>query len=139
MPNWCEGTLKVRGKRADIVRFLTNACHCSMPKHDDDGIAINKMTYIEGTYRGFINAQNIICAYLDSGIVYFRYQQAWDLRSEDFKNLSKTYKIDFKIFAYEHGCCFARDLEVVSGKIIKNDFIKYANYLWECPCPDYGG
>ena len=139
MPNWCEGTLKVRGKRADIVRFLTNACHCSMPKHDDDGIAINEMTYIEGTNRGFIGAQDVICAYLESGIVFFRYMQAWDIKSEDLKKLSITYNVDFKMFAGERGCYFARDVEVVGGKIIKNDFIKYDDYLWQCPCPDYGG
>ena len=140
MPNWCEGTLKLRGKRADIERFLTNACHCSLPEYMDEEIVVKDLQYIEGTSRGFLGSnQSIYRFYGDEGTIYFRYIQAWDIYSEDLKKISLIYNLDCKIFACEQGMQFARDIEVLNGKIVKNEFIKYEDYYWECPCPDLGG
>ena len=147
MPNWCEGTLKVRGKNSDLIRFLIGACCFTMSKEKHTvlfDINVEDFQHIKGTKRGFVTpGQLFYCSFegdddIDQ-IINFRYAQAWDILAGDLKKLSAAYNIDFKIFACESGCQFSRDIEVIQGRILKNEVIKYEDYFWECPNPDYGG
>lgn len=49
------------------------------------------------------------------------------------------YDIDIKIYAFEAGMEFNQDIEIIKGKIIKDDEIKFENYQWECIEPNLGG
>ncbi len=61
MPNWIEGTIKLRGKREDIARFLRDKVDhgCEYVHVEDDGaIEVNitrDYNYVEDTRRMFIS------------------------------------------------------------------------------------
>ena len=144
MPNYVEGTLKVRGRSSDLQRFLTEACHAVS---DDTGLLVFESdTILEGTSGGFIVFNDSINdifiiddddAYED--VIFFNYYQACDIQAAELKKLSEAYNVDFKIFGCEMARQFARDIEIIKGKILKNDYIEYEDYFWECPFPDLGG
>ena len=72
-------------------------------------------------------------------VIFFNYYQACDIQAAELKKLSEAYNVDFKIFGCEMAMQFARDIEIIKGKILKNDYIEYEDYFWECPFPDLGG
>lgn len=63
----------------------------------------------------------------------------YDVNSSALAKISKKYNIDFKIFAFEKGMQFNRDIEILKGNVLKNNEIHYDDYQWECPCPNIGG
>ena len=67
------------------------------------------------------------------------FQSAWGIDTDSLREISKKYNIDFKIYAFECGMEFNQDIEIIKGKTIKDDEIKFNDYLWECICPDKGG
>lgn len=165
MPNWCEGNLKVRGRYGDIKSFLKNEIKkivCEFNKEDgfvekEIPININEENYyfsveentkgndfyLNGSRRGFLyspieiydieNNDDVIS--VDLG----EFKCAWDLDREVLIKHSKAYNIDFKIYAYEKGMEFNVDFEVHKGEVIKNDEIKFDDYIWECTNPEIGG
>ena len=46
--------------------------------------------------------------------------------------ISKQYDVAFKIYAFERGMEFNIDLEINKGEVIKEEYIEYDNYIWEC-------
>ena len=64
---------------------------------------------------------------------------AWDIEAKPLAELSKEYNIDMKIYAYERGMEFNRDIEIIAGEIIRDNVIEFDDYLWECDCPTLGG
>lgn len=58
MPNWCVGSLKVRGKQEDLINFIKNGL---LPlgnelKEDDTcnlSLHCTSTCHIKNTYRGF--------------------------------------------------------------------------------------
>lgn len=87
MPNWCEGSLKLRGKYADILRFFEEGVNayeyapansdvdyklipkeewCEVEEFDGETVISNRLKssgwiYIEGTKRAFIDED--FCSY----------------------------------------------------------------------------
>ena len=55
------------------------------------------------------------------------------------RNMSEKYNLDFKIYGFEQGREFNQDVEVVAGKIIKDELIEFDDYIWECIDPTIGG
>lgn len=54
-------------------------------------------------------------------------------------NISKKYNVDLKIYAFEKGMEFNRDIEIHKGRIIKDNKIEFKDYEWECINPLIGG
>ena len=166
MPNWCAWRLRIKGKRSDIVKFLTEGVHKykyeyigkewkehAIPKEqlysfDSNYIEYKKSgVYVEGTTRGFI-ANDICQVYIPTAkndadvVTYVDYQQAWSVDTEELRALSEKYNLAFRMLAAEAGMGFWMDLELDHGKIIKEDIhgdFNYSKYIWECPIPDFGG
>ena len=44
-----------------------------------------------------------------------------------------------KIYGFEKGMQFNRDVEIVDGEILKDEEINFDDYNWECICPNMGG
>jgi hypothetical protein len=166
MPNWCEGTLKIRGSKENIIRFAkecitgTNGWKIKsfdlknggyeLGKNDDFNVEIddyelyihNTMdTHIEGTRRMFIQQENISWYWneVKDEVVSVDVQQAWGIDVDNLVNLSKKYNLDFKIYAFEAGMQFNQDVEVIKGEVIKNQEITFDDYQWECINPNLGG
>lgn len=161
MPNWCTGDLKVRGKYKDIKEFLSkemfvlggnilNRTYEPPVINDEYGIEIsvgNQGMWFRNAYRSCLNSdidiyidfddenknEQIITANLG------KLETAWGTDTQALIKLSEQYNLDFKIYAYEKGMEFNIDFEVHKGKVIKNDEIKFDDYIWECTNPEIGG
>lgn len=44
-----------------------------------------------------------------------------------------------KIYGFEKGMQFNRNVEIINGEILKDEEINFDDYKWECICPNIGG
>lgn len=169
MPNWCEGKLKVRGKKEDIVKWLTECVSVWNPdvergkplydalvfKKDEDGVSytydeeldelhvnVKHDAHIAGTRRNFVEKhENDFFFGAEDGneIIVLPVKAAWALESEPYEELSKKYGLDFRFYGYECGMEFNQEMEVVNGATTIDREIEFKDYLWECPDPMLGG
>ena len=164
MPNWCKGNLKIRGRKENIIKFLEEGTSLLdglwEPKeikpeieiNDCDEIEIKNLDklkgidhlYIKGTHRNFIvPVENEIYIYdideKEQIICLENFKAAWGIDADALRVISDRYDIDIKIYAFEAGMEFNQDIEIIKGKIIKDDEIKFENYQWECIEPNLGG
>lgn len=150
MPNWCEGTLKVRGTKENLKKFVLEGLQpvtwlgdfkeqLEIGKYGR--ITIPEQTYIKNTRRGFVSEETTI--YLDEleekDVILLNTRFAWGINAEELLETAKEFSVDMKIYAFEMGQEFNQDIEIVDGKIIKNDEITFDDYDWECICPRIGG
>lgn len=163
MPNWCEGTLKIRGSYERVKKFFEEglAVHHLASFNKETGEWIDRLVdkkewfekteeydgtyytfshyepHVEGTNRAFIiDGENFVP---NKGITIVKFEQAWDVRTEDWIALSKKYDLDFRIYTFECGGQFCREVEVIKGELTIDKTIKYDDWYWECPMPDMGG
>jgi hypothetical protein len=147
MPNWCRGTLKVRGKKKNVIEFMLKGLK---PVGPGRPLALNKFenidsdeTYwIENTYRGFVlGVDEFFSDYEDEDIVTVALDSkfAWDIDQEGLLKTCIKYSVDMKIYGFEKGMHFNRNVEIVNAEIIKDEEINFDDYEWECICPNIGG
>lgn len=157
MPNWCVGTLKIRGKFDDIVRFFKEGCETIRPGSvniglDDYGLCIegvdsaDSVLYLKGSPRHFIDLRydSIYCEREvtdKNGLCYTScmLRAAWSISPLDLLDKCEQYGLDMKILGFESGMEFNQSIEIVGGEIVQDELIKYNDYFWECPCPNLGG
>ena len=145
MPNWCVGDLKIRGKAADITRFLTECiedCKVTFDEFGELEIRNIRGQTIKGARRVFCDNQNeIINGYeLKSGyIVVLPISAAWVLSQPEMIELSKKFNVDFRFYGFEWGQEFNQELEIIKGVLTLDKCIEFKNYIWECPKPYLGG
>lgn len=153
MPNWCKGTLKVRGEAEDIERFIRDGIVIgtydkdyriieSKPEYDEWGNLENlddrSWIHVKGTSRGFLEDFDFICA--EDCFFSATYKQTWNIKEEQLAEIARKYHLKMRIQAFELGCEFSRLVEVnENGGIVINQTIFYGDYFWECPCPMVGG
>lgn len=159
MPNWCEGSLKVRGKIENVKKFFLEGLKCyeynyknfsqtidkeaielKEDSKDEVWIRINKIAHISGTRRAFIENTDIELiperGYTTTAV---NVKQAWYMCAEEFLEIAKKYNIDIRLYGFERGGEFNQEIIIENGEIIKNDEIKFDDYVWECPMPELGG
>lgn len=147
MPNWCKGTLRVRGKKKNVIEFMLKGLK---PVGNGRSLALNKFenidsdeTYwIENTYRGFVlGVDEFFSDYEDEDIVTVALDSkfAYDIDSEGLLKISKKYSVDMKIYGFEKGMQFNRNIEIINGEILKDENIEFKDYDWECICLNMGG
>lgn len=159
MPNWCEGTLKVRGSLENLKTFVLNALkECRYYGAPPEGplldvyeseqefeAKLNRTAHLEGTSRGFVESDNGYQYFYfndedgDQILLLHKTQFAWNIDAEELRHLCNKYHVDMKITAFESGMEFQRDIEIVKGVIVMDNTTEYADYQWQCPCPSMGG
>lgn len=164
MPNWCEGYLKIRGKKKDLINFIENEIVLikqesiiSEPQYIDikmenDGIdcsfkynkSFKEFLYLKGTRRFFIESEEIAFSYGydEDEVCYLTLdiKQAWGIIVQPLLvEHSKKYSLDFNIFASECGMEFEQYITVVGGKLLKNEERTYTDFRFEAINPDLGG
>lgn len=169
MPNWCEGKLKVRGKKEDIMKWLAECVSVwkldvenGKPLYDDlvykkyeDGVSytydeefdelhvnVKHDAHIAGTRRNFVEKhENDFSFGAEDGneIIVLPVKAAWAIESEPYEELSKKYGLDFRFYGYERGMEFNQEIEVVNGATTIDREIEFKDYWWECPDPMLGG
>ena len=165
MPNWCEGYLKIRGKKKDLINFIENEIMLIKRgnliseqefvdiKMGDNGLcecffkynkSYNEFLYLKNTRRFFVESEELLFYHdgNDDDIcnITLWIKQAWCI---DIQTLlvehSKKYSVDFNIFASEKGMEFEQYITVVGGKLLRNEEKEYDDFLFEAINPDLGG
>lgn len=151
MPNWCAGALRVRGKKKDLQNFVLNGlkpCDSFGDEHtklelDEFGcVGCNGRCWIEGTTRGFVyDLDADFEDYEDDSIqtIALDAEFAWAISSEELLKVCQKYHVDMRIYAFERGLEFNLEIEIIDGKITKDSYFEFQDYVWECICPDIGG
>lgn len=150
MPNWAEGTLKLRGRRENIKSALKEMFIGSditiSEEMDDQALiltltSINSYFYIKNTKRAFIDKNKIeVLLEEDFEIIEIDgFKQAWRVIPKNYQEFSKKYNVDIKIFVFEQGLQFTQEIEIVDGQITKNETRKYDDYQWDVPFSKFGG
>lgn len=150
MPNWAEGTLKLRGRRENIKSALKEMFIGSditiSEEMDDQALiltltSINSYFYINNTKRAFIDKNKIeVLLEEDFEIIEIDdFKQAWRVIPKNYQEFSKKYNVDIKIFVFEQGLQFTQEIEIVDGQITKNETRKYDDYQWDVPFSKLGG
>lgn len=150
MPNWAEGTLKLRGKAENIVSalkemLLENQGATLEEKYDGTLLTFkteNDYFYINGTRRAFVSGKDIEI-WLDDDFMIIElegFKQAWAALADNYTEISSKFDVDIKIFTFELGMEFTQEIEISKGEIIK-DIVNedFTNYSWDVPFSRLGG
>ena len=151
MANWCAGTLRVRGKKKDLQNFIMDGMTplCGYGKEpveiklDEFGnISCARSCHIKGTNRGFVTDLDVYFKdYEDDSIttIALDVEFAWSISSEELLKVCQKYHVDMRIYAFEKGMEFNLEIEIINGKITKDSYFSFQDYMWECICPNIGG
>ena len=164
MPNWIEGTLKIRGNPLRIVEFLEKGCdqpagiYEKNPMTDfittdeelwNEGrlrfrlytVSIKNSPHIAGTHRAFLDDYTAYfeCEDEKEATVFLPVRQAWDFKTEEWQKISEEHKLKIRLYGFESGMEFNHEIEIIEGRVTIDREIKYADYEWECPMPTLGG
>ncbi len=124
MSTFYAKTLLIRGTKSNVRRFFAEACNA---KRSKKGLLTLKAEWIpvKGTCHGYILPliENIKYLGTENAVFSVHYKQDMDILAEDFKNLSKKYNLDFRLFALVLSMRYARNMEVVNGNITLNEFL----------------
>lgn len=163
MPNWIEGTMKLRGKKENIRRFFLEGIEPNdlwAEKDREESIRdctdefeirfeFENEPWITNTTRAFIT-DNCVCLDLEDGkedgIACVNIKQAWSFTPQGWEDrrkwqaIAKKYDLDIKLFGIESGTCFAQELICFrDGERTIRNHIEYEDWDWECPFPRMGG
>lgn len=159
MPNYCRGQLRIRGKFENIIQFIENEVRTydyskgeepvvdlsrrKIHRYDDEfSLWIeNGCAYVEETHRNFIDDGIYETEKREDGtaVLVVNLFAAWNIKTEPYEVFSKKYDIEFRIYAFESGMQFNRDIWIDGGHAVKNETIKFKDYDWECIAPRIGG
>ena len=148
MPNWIEGTMKVRGTKDNLTQFLNNAIG-GVVAHElgnDVEYSLPESAYVADSWRAFVR-ESCYC-YIDGDkdiqTITIPIQQAWsftpnDNAAERWITLAKKYFVDIRLQGFECGMEFYQDYAIEDGKVTIDNVIEYDDWDWECPMPRLGG
>lgn len=151
MPNWSEGCLKVRGKAANVKKFILEGLKPvdffgnELPKlelSDIGEVESDKDCWIKGTTRGFVENLLVDFSFVEDSETFttvLAAKFAWVADAEELLALCQKYDVDMKLYAFEKGMEFNQDILIVGGQILRDNTIKFEDYDWECICPTLGG
>lgn len=153
MPNWIEGTMKLRGKQENIKRFFDeglepssyfgeeNKLEDQVQDESEDGFLeyhFRNEPHICGTRRMFIT-DSYADMYDEDGVCCFDIKQAWDFDAKELERISEKFNIDIRVYGIECGREFCKEILIEKGKTIYDKEIEYGDWFWECPFPKMGG
>lgn len=147
MPNWCEGNLRIRGTIKQIREFIKNAVdHDDVKKYVETDTELeiylcNGATWIVGSHRAFIMGEIIVHAKSpkEKKSAAFEFRSAWNVDSKILLDLAVKSGVDIRLYAFERGMEFNRNIEIIGGKLLKDKTVEFDDYDWECVCPLIGG
>lgn len=150
MPNWCRGTLRVRGTKEDLTKFVLEGLSpvtyigqdLEPLKMDDLGCIDCERCWIKGTHRGFVVDSHVYFDDLEDEeetTIGLETEFAWGISAEELLKSCKKYGVDMRIHAFECGMCFNQIIEIIDGEITKDEEVKFDDYNWDCICPNVGG
>ena len=152
MPNWIEGTFRVKGSKENIERFILGALKASDDREggvirDDEMFFVNESggsLWLVDSSRQFLDEEYIEPFKTKDGKYIFscRYRGAWGIDRERIVALSEEYGVRIKVNGYERGTQYEEMLDVDNGKIVgqrKIEYEEYEEWVWNCDMPNMGG
>lgn len=152
MPNWCEGWVKFRGSKENLMKFIQAEFNGAHPVYDErfDELIPNilvRSTFFNSLRRAYIKDNDLADSnggiYLnDNGIGVFiaKINHAWNVDRQGYPELAKKYKLDIRGKCYECLMDFAEEFEYNSnGDEVLYKVHEFEDYIWECECPTLGG
>lgn len=153
MPNWIEGTIKLRGESENLRRFFSerieavpqeNIEKCVERRYGDyNEVVIGEEVWIKESWRAFIQPC-VISWEKERATVCAPIRQAWSFCGDDamrsqWEEISKSSGLDIRLSGFESGAEFFEDAVIISGHVIADTIRKYNDWDWECPMPMMGG
>ena len=148
MPNWAVGSIRLRGKRDDIIRFLRDGLECygNNVNVEDDGeevsvSASNGYIHIKNTRRNFILNKSFSAWLVNepSTMVIENFQSAWSVEAQEFVEIAQVYNLDIRIDASECGTDFEQKIVIENGEIVCDNTFNYDDWMCEARHPNWGG
>lgn len=157
MPNWCEGNIRFRGKKKDVVNLIMKEIEPlgkATIKVDEEMEEIyttdtdskwGEDFYIKGTHRCFIQEfHHYLCdCGTDEEIILCidGFKSAWSIKDQGFKELAQKYQVDIKCVGFEQGGCFYQIVTFYKNGRKLEECKEYEpeRYKWECLFPNLGG
>ena len=151
MPNWSEGCLKVRGKAANVKKFILECVKPIVPNSngllkleisDLGEIESKGVCWIEGTKGGWVENLLVDFSFVEDDETFtatLDAKFAWAADAEELSALCKKYSVDMKLYAFEKSMRFNQDILIVGKEILRDNRIAFEDYNWECICPTVGG
>ena len=155
MPNWMEGTLKIRGTSENIVRFFTEGLGQPSGKYENAQMselvhdcssapyyefAFENDPWVKDTHRAFLSGE---CEWEDDPdepfTVLVDVRQAWKFKPDEWRDIAQKYNLNFRLYGFERGGQFCQEIEIRNGVITLYKIIRYEDWGWECPMPKMGG
>lgn len=154
MPNWCEGTLKVRGTKSNLIKFVLKGLHpVDYYGNDKESLEIDEHSFIssdhdcwiESSERGFVEGLHLDIDDLEyededtKQVIFLHARFAWRIEANSLLEVCKKYNVDMRIYGFERGMEFNQEIEIIDGEITIDREITFDDYRWKCPFPDIGG
>lgn len=166
MPNWCEGFLKIRGKKKDLINFIENEFVIAKSesviskieyidiKMEDDGLGECRFGYessylkkikLKNTRRFFIKSEELSFYYDEEDedtICYMTLwiEQAWAIIVQQLLvEHSQKYSLDFNLYASESSMEFEQYLTIIDGRLVRYEERTYNDFNFEAINPSLGG
>lgn len=127
MPNWCAGTLRVRGTKENLTKFVLEGLRpvtyigqeIEPLKFDNCGCIECKRCWIKGTYRGFVVDSHVYFDDLEDEeetTIGLDTEFAWGISAEELLNSCKQYNVDMGIHALNVECSSIKSLKLLTEK-----------------------
>ena len=162
MPNWCEGYLKIRGKKEDIVNFVENEIRLvklksiiSEPEYLEIKMIKDSYEYRfehKNSFKEYLRLKNARRFFVESEEISFYYHEdevchlTLEIKQACYIDVqeilvehSKKYHVDFNIYASESGMEFEQYITVINGELVKNEEREYTDFQFEAINPELGG
>ena len=154
MSNWIFGQLKIRGKFENLKDFAKNGLQpvdffendILYPAYEEDDERFyfncrNITLAVKNTVRTFVETDSIIfnvfeADNFDNIIIVLPIKAEWRINVDDLLKISEQYDVDMKIQSFQDASEMSQLIEIIDKQITQNDYIKYDNWKWDCPCPE---
>ena len=156
MPNWIEGSLRLRGTADNLERFFREGFDAvsyfgeTRPNpvvvDMDEGyvtVRSEETAWIKNTRRAFVNNLDLAFEIPEDPeeirTVAIPVKQAWCFDTDNWKKISTTFHIDLRLYGFEQGQEFEQEIEIINGEVTVDHEIEYDDYVWESKMPILGG
>lgn len=162
MPNWCEGVLKLRGNKDNLIKFvfdnlivikkdgkyplcenydMTDFELCIDKRKQDVWFKDSRRLFLTGNIDWWFEKplhsreEEIYIQCLDI-------KQAWDIDADYWMKVSQDYDLDVSLVAFEKGMCFSREILIENKELKRNvqkSYDSWKGYCWDVYDPRLGG
>lgn len=150
MPNWCEGWVKFRGSKENLMKFIKSEFNGAEPERCFSDVAPNipeRLVFLNSLKRSYVCSDDIEEANdsimfdeSDIGIFIVKIRHAWRAFGQGYEELAQKYSLDIKGKCYEKGMEFMEEFEINNkGEIVHYKESAPCDYFWGCECPTLGG